>query len=196
MPDKLIRVEGSFDVYLERNRTGLTMANVPQLPGCIVRASTSDLVIQNIDAAIRQYLFWLATHTNSQLGPFSFNQINIADQCLGDAASGSGSRVALLMADLMPLSKTKLEEYLLLMIFSRTDLLEIVTTIPEDVLDFCLAKLQRSHREIPQHVAGAEQWYLTGLTSIPRIELQSMLFKQLELERETAYACLLQQDNY
>lgn len=108
MPGKVLRVDRPFDVYLESNRVGRTVAHVAQLPGCIVRASTSDVAVANVKTAIQQYVIWLAAHSDSELRTLSTIQINIAGRCPGGAASGSGSRVALLNADLVPMSKSEL----------------------------------------------------------------------------------------
>lgn len=196
MSSKLLRVAAPFDVNLESNRVGRTVAHVLLLPGCIVRASTPDLALANVKVAIEQYIIWLAAHSNSRLRALPAIHINIAERCQGGAALGSGSRVALLSADLTPMSKSEPKEYLCRMKFSRMDLLEIVAAIPEDMLTSRPNKRQRSFREILQHIAGAEQWYLTRLMSIPRFEVQPTPFKRLELVRETAYTRLSKQEGY
>ncbi len=195
MPAKLLNVQGPFDVYLESNRAGQTMAHIPQLPGCIVRASTPELAEANIESAIRQYILWLAVHSKSPAPPCPAIHVNIAERCQGDAASGTGSRVALLNADCMPLNKSELKEYLRRMRFSRADLLELAA-IPQDALAARSDKRQRSLHEILQHIAEAEHWYLTRLMPVPRLKPYSTPFERLERVREIAYARLVQQDSY
>jgi len=121
-------------------------------------------------------------------------EIHVVERCAGGAASGSGSRVALLKADVLPIDRDELEEYFRRMNYSRKDLLELVSTVPDDILSFHPDRRQRTIREILQHIAGAEQWYVTRLLKIPRFPPQKTPLQRLQLVRDTAYAYLSQQN--
>jgi len=183
-----------FTVYLESNRLGRTMAHVDRLPGCIVRARSADRAIGLAETAIAQHLEWLGQHSGvSRPAPAIFT-FHIAGQFSGGAASGSGSRVALLPPDRWPLDRDELEQYLRRMAYSRQDLLKIITSLPGDVLAARGPSGQRSIREILQHVAAAEQWYLTRLWQIPRFPAQKTVQLRLHVVREAAERLLAASD--
>lgn len=191
---RLLKLDEPFDVYVESNRLGRTIAHIPQLPGCIVRAQTPDQALSHVEEAIIQYLLWLGAHGGAPRPVPSLIQTRIVEQCTGAAASGSGSRVALLQPDCLPIDRKELEEYLQRMSYSRKDLLEITSTFPSDVLMFRPHRRQRTIREILQHIAGAEQWYLTRLMKVPRFPVQKTHLLRLQVVREAALRLLSQCD--
>jgi predicted RNase H-like HicB family nuclease len=191
--DPGVPLDEPFTVYLESNRLGRTMAHVAQLPGCIVRAQTADRAIDLVETAIAQHLDWLGHHSGVSLpAPVSFTS-RIAGQYDGGAASGSGSRVALLPPDRWPLDDAELQRYLRRMAYSRHDLLEM-TSLPRDVLAAPGPGGQRPIREILQHVAAAEQWYLTRLFQVARFPAQRTVLLRLHVVREAADRLLAASD--
>ena len=191
---KLFKLDEPFDVYVESNRLGRSVAHVPQLPGCIVRAQTSDQALRYVEEAVTQYLLWLGMHGGAPRPVPSLIRTRVVEQYTGAAASGSGSRVALLQPDRLPIDRKELEEYLQRMSYSRKDLLEIISTLPCDVLKSHPHRQQRSIREILQHIAGAEQWYLTRLMKVPRFPVQKTHLLRLQVVREAALRLLSQDD--
>lgn len=183
-----------FDVYVESNRLGRSVAHIPQLPGCIVRAQTPEQALIHVEEAIIQYLLWLGIHADAPRPVPSLIRTRVVEQCTGGAASGSGSRVALLKPDRLLLDRKELEEYLQRMSYSRKDLLEITSTLTSDVLMFRPDRRQRTIREILQHIAGAEQWYLTRLMKVPRFPAQKTHLLRLQSVREAAIRLFSQYD--
>ncbi len=194
MPDGLLSLNGPFDVYLESNQLGQTMAHVIQLPGCIVRAPSPELAAAHLKQAIQQYQEWIVAHSNTCMAQPCDIRICNTDRGPGGAASHSGSRVAFLSIDALPMSKAQFGRYLRLLSFSRADLLEIVSTIPEATLALRPCKASRSLREILQHIAAAEQWYLTRIMTIARFPPQPTPFRRLGVVRNAAYTYLRQHE--
>jgi predicted RNase H-like HicB family nuclease len=183
-----------FDVHVERNRVGHSVAHIPQLPGCIVRAQTPEQALNHVEDAVMLYLLWLGSHTDASRPVPAHVRTRLVDQCTGGAASCSGSRVALLNPDRLLLDRKGLEEYLHRMSYSRKDLLEITSALSSDVLMFRPDGRQRTIREILQHMAGAEQWYLTRLMKVPRFPAQKTHLLRLQSVREAAIRLLSRYD--
>ena len=185
---------GGYGVYLESNRLGRTFAHVPELPGCIVRGETAEQAIACTRDAIKQYQSWVLAHRGGLPRVRREARLRAVEQCSGGAASGSGSRVALLPADLPPVSRDELREYLSRMRYSREDLLGVVSEVGNDLLGLRPTRRQRTIREILRHVAGAEQWYVTRIMRMPRFRPQKDPLERLRIVREAADRALSRQD--
>ena len=57
-----------YRVYFEVADDGLSMAHVPELPGCTVRAPSREEALRRLPDAIRAYLGWLKAHAEIYLG--------------------------------------------------------------------------------------------------------------------------------
>jgi predicted RNase H-like HicB family nuclease len=193
-PDKPSMLDEPFDVHVESNRQGHTVAHIPLLPGCIVRAQSPEQALSYVEEAITLYLLWLNNHGDAPQHVPSLIRTRVFEKHKGGAASGSGSRVALLNSDRLPIDRKELEEYLQRMCFSRKDLLEITSPLTSDVLQYRKDRRQRTIREILQHIAGAEQWYLTRLIKIPRFPAQKTHLLRLHAVREATIKLLSQYD--
>jgi predicted RNase H-like HicB family nuclease len=55
-PDKPSMLDEPFDVHVESNRQGHTVAHIPLLPGCIVRAQSPEQALSYVEEAITLYL--------------------------------------------------------------------------------------------------------------------------------------------
>jgi len=195
MVDKLLlNFDEPFDVHLESNRLGQTIAHVPQLLGCIVRGKTPEEAIGYVEDAVAQYLVWLQEHSGTSWLIPPIIRTRIVERCSGGAASGSGSRVALLQADRLLVDRQMLEACLLRFDYSRQDLLEITATLPHSVLTFRPQRQQRTIREILQHVAGAEKWYLSRMMEVPHFPAQKTPLLRLQIVRKAAIELLSQYD--
>jgi predicted RNase H-like HicB family nuclease/uncharacterized damage-inducible protein DinB len=179
-----------FNIYIETNAAGRTMIHIPQLPGCIVRAASENLAIDRVEDAIHQHIAWQKTHAIAP-GVFSENlQIVIKDRFKGDAASGAGSRVALLPGDRLPIDEHELLSQLNFMQASRADLLDLVRGISDEDMQYAPTPKAITICEILRHMAGAEQWYLARLGLISRCAPQKTPIQRLQLVREKAYQYL------
>lgn len=194
VPDVAGPTPGSVVVYLECNRDGRCMAHVPSLPGCIVRGASVERVLEHVPEAIEQYLLWERAHRGSVPNAPPAVTIGNVVRCEGGAASGSGGRVALLPSDLESIDAAERQDYFARMGWSRVDLLHVVSGLTDVELRSQPGRGRRSLREILQHVAAAEQWYLARLRTIDRFPTQKTPFDRLRRVREAAYSILAQHD--
>jgi predicted RNase H-like HicB family nuclease len=177
-----------LDVCLESNRTGRTLAHVPRLPGCVVRGDTPEEAAAAVPGAIQQHLAWLAAHSGCD---FSGRiRIRAAGGVPGGAPTGSGSRGGLLPTDLIPVEADELAEHLRRIKYSRRDLLEVMARIPAELLAARPSPKQWTIRETLQHVAAAEQFYLSRLFRLARFQPQPTPLDRLRTVRDAAYRLL------
>ncbi|MBZ5672312.1 MAG: type II toxin-antitoxin system HicB family antitoxin [Acidobacteriia bacterium] len=181
-----------LDVYLESNRAGRTLAHVSRLPGCVVRGETPEEAFAAVPEAIQQHLGWLAAHSGRD---FSRRvRIRTAGGVPGGAPTGSGSRGGLLPTDLIPVEAEGLAEHLRRIEYSRRDSLEVVARVPAGLLTARPGPRQWTIRETLQHVAAAEQFYLSRLFKLARFQPQPTPLDRLRIVRDAAYRLLAQCD--
>lgn len=181
-----------LDVYLESNRAGRTLAHVPRLPGCVVRGEIPQEAAAAVAEAIQQHLAWLAAHSGRD---FSRKvRIRVAGGVPGGAPTGTGSRGGLLPTDVIPVEADELAEHLRRIEYSRRDLLEVIARIPAELLGARPGPKHWTLRETLQHVAAAEQFYLSRLFKLARFQPQPTPLDRLRIVRDAAYRLLAQCD--
>lgn len=189
-----------YAVYLEIAPDGLTMAHVPDLPGCIVRASTREAALQRLPEVIRRYWEWLRRHGEPTPPEEETVEIEVAGESAGFGPFVSSDAAALFPPDRSPVSLREMERYLRLMEHSRADLLALVEELPDETLDLRVSPHSRTIREVLRHIGNAEEWYLSRLLPPERLPPEwegdetMPVFEFLEMERRTAVECLRRLD--
>jgi predicted RNase H-like HicB family nuclease len=164
------------DVYLESNRAGRTIAHVPGLPGCVVRGETPQEAAGLILDAVKQHLDWLGAHRGRALRLPRNAQLRVIGTVAGGAPTGSGSRGALLPTDTIPVGAAERIEHLKRMKSSRADLLEIVSRVPAELLEFRPTPNRPTWRvSSSSHGFRRSQRLLTGCKSCARQRTSSSL---------------------
>jgi predicted RNase H-like HicB family nuclease len=182
-----------YKVYLEGNRTG-SMAHILSLPGCFAYGKTEALALRNLRQAVRIHLGWLQKHgmINSVPGRFAFQ---LAERQAGSPPWSAGSTTALFLSDLIPPTESEIKEYLRLLKCSRSDLLKLVSPLPDRVLDFRLPRRWTIRRNL-DHIANAEWWYLSRirlwreLSIIPQKVSKEKVLQRMIQNRQLAHKIL------
>jgi predicted RNase H-like HicB family nuclease/uncharacterized damage-inducible protein DinB len=173
-----------YDVYLLVKRSGRTHAHVPDLPGCNWLASSPEEAWRLAPEAIRAHLGWLRKH--DQPAPSSGEPIfpRLAQQHRSTAREGN--LIGYFECERRPVSRKEIPAFLELMACARTDLLEPVRELPDEVLNWQPASDSWSIQEVLRHVAGAERWYLTRIldpVTIPHFKPSKSVWQRLETVR-------------
>jgi len=185
----------TYRAYLEIDGAGRCLAHVLSLPGCIVRAPSREEALAQLPAAIRSYHSWLRRHGES-VEPEAAVEVEIAEVQSGLGPFERRSRAALFAPDKQPLSVEELERHLQLLTYSRSDLLDLVGDLSDELLDWQPHAASFSLRSLLRHVGNAEQWYVSRLVpagTLPEewaADEEMPLFEFLEMERRTATARL------
>lgn len=185
-------------VYLELTDDGRCVAHVPDLPGCFVRASERAEALNRLPDAIRSYHAWLAGRGEPVPVAEGVIEWEVAEEISGLAPLDPGDAAALFTPDRESLSAEEMERYFQLMDYSRTDLMDLVRDLPDDLLDWQPTPQSFSVRRLLRHVGNAEEWYVSRL--VPRASLPPEwdrdedlpLLDFMEMERRTAVERLRQ----
>ena len=175
-----------YDVYLIVMRDGRTHAHVPALVGCNWRGATPEEALDRAPAAIEAHLAWLRRHdlpAPAEGEPVACRPVEQRSTVRG------GGLVGFFESDRGPVAAGEVREFLHLMDCSRQDLLALTRDLPDEVLDWEPAPGSWSIRQILQHVANAERWYLARILAsedLPRLKRSRTVWERLEKVRALA----------
>ncbi|PKN97687.1 MAG: hypothetical protein CVU42_15465 [Chloroflexi bacterium HGW-Chloroflexi-4] len=152
----LIKV-GSENGFVEKS-----MAWVFDHPGCFAYGVDDKEAILRVPQAMVAYQEWIGKHTDeswlSDLGDFDVRLIEALEKPEDGTHAPNWFRF-----DGQSLSQIEVEQGLKILSWSRTDLLEIVTSFSDQELDQTFEGERLSIRGIVKHIADAETWYLDRL---------------------------------
>ena len=174
------------------------MAHILDLPGCFVRAEDQNQALPQLPKAIHAYRAWLVRHNEEVSFPFNEVQIEIEEVVYDIGPFDPGDAAALFSPEKKSLSTDELEYNIRLLLYSRQDLLSLVSDLSNQVLDWVASEGAFSIRRLLRHVGNAEEWYVSRLvapdTLPPEWEHDENLpiFEFLEMERRTAIERLRQ----
>ena len=182
-----------YKVYLEGNSSGC-MAHILSLPGCFTCGKTEAMALRNLTQAVKIHLIWLRKNKLINTVPQGI-VFQIAERQTGNPPWLSGSTAALFLPDLIPPTSAEINNYIRLLRFSRSELLRLVTRLPEEILDYKIKKRWTIRRNL-DHIAMAEWWYLSRikdwkeLESIPQRVPPGKIIERMQKTRNLAYRIL------
>lgn len=158
------------------------------LPGCYGAGSTQTEAVGNASPSISAYRAWLGKHRGNHLSEVEDPYIDVHVVEVFHAFESEPGYIvnAFFEDDRRALSEADVDGALLLLDYTRRDLLALVTQIPPEQLnmpgvDGAFGTLDG----ILRHIAGAEWWYLDRLElAVPGDEMPEETFARLEKVRE------------
>ena len=159
----------TYDVYLEETKEGATLALILDLPGCFATGATRQEALENLQETTAAYHAWLRKHDDyapDVRGPFVFS----LKEVFQTSYQGEYEVNSFFVLDAEPATDEDIEWALTLLGWQREDVLERVSSLSEDVLDWKLPEAPDdtlSIRQILDHVAQAEVWYMGRLDEKP-----------------------------
>ncbi len=158
----------TYDVYLEETADGATLALILDLPGCFSSGSSRQQALERLQQALAEYHTWLRQHddyTPEVRGPFVFN----VKEVFQITYEGEYEVNSFFTPDAEPATDEDIEWALALLGWQREDLLERVGGLSDKVLDWRPADepASMSIRQILDHIAQAEVWYMGRLDEQP-----------------------------
>jgi predicted RNase H-like HicB family nuclease/uncharacterized damage-inducible protein DinB len=174
------------------------MAHVIDLPGCFARGGDRDQVLERIAAAIGAYHAWLRRHGEPAPPVEEPIRVGVAEEVEGSSIAERGDIAALFAPEYEPITREQMEPYFRLMDHSRADLLALVGSLPDSVLDWRPEPEAASVRGLLRHIGNAEEWYVSRLVppeTLPpewQDDEEMPILEFLEMERRTALSRLRQ----
>lgn len=158
----------TYDAYLEETAEGAALALILDLPGCFANGATRQAALDNLQHSSAAYHAWLRQHddyTPDVRGPFVFT----VKEVFQIAHEGNYEINSFFVPDAQPATDEDIEWALTLMGWQREDLLERVSELAEEILDWMppYASDALSIRQILDHIAQAEVWYMGRLDEKP-----------------------------
>jgi predicted RNase H-like HicB family nuclease len=179
-----------FRIGLENNLEGRSLAWVLDHPGCFAYGQDGSEAFANAPAAIQEYAGWIAAHGVAWQDPES---IQLAVEETWDVytigpdyePAETGYEVnAWFRHDWKSLSAGEIERDLVLLAWSREDLLASVQGLSDEEMHVELSGERWDIAGVLRHVGGAEWWYLDRLgLAFPRREVPEAPFERLALVR-------------
>jgi len=188
-----------IQIGLENNIEGRSLAWALDFPGCFVYGANGTEALLKVPQAVLRYANWVASHTpNSWLADLGDFDVRLVDtwDCFGMnedydlvplSAAGEVIEVnAWFRQDWKPLTGEEVRRGLLVLDWSRADLLASVAGLSEEQLNQMRPGERWSINGILYHVGGAEMWYLDQLDlagSLWREQLSKVPTERLAMSR-------------
>lgn len=136
------------------------------LPGCYSEGLTEEEALRHFPAAVRSYRDWLTSHGEIAPNPPDVFEISgrFESYLLADGYEVNG----IFEPERRPPSREFIARCCRLLEYSRVDLLSVLQAIPASQLDMALAAGERTPRQVSEHIARAEWWYLSHFINVPR----------------------------
>jgi hypothetical protein len=176
---------------MENGMEGRACAWVLGHPGCFSYGADCASALVTVPAAIQDYIGWIQAHGQSWLSsePFEISLVETWDVYdVNDAyervEQGNITVNAWFQHDWKPLTAEDVERGLLLLKWSRSDLLQVIENLDQARLDLILPGERWSTAGILKHVGGAEWWYLDQLgLAVARESVPDGPFERLDFVR-------------
>lgn len=178
-------------IGVENNQQGRSLAWALDFPGAFAYGGDGGEAILNLPRKLIEYQEWANRHAGYPLiriGDFDLHLEDTWDVYSIDEhyeLSDDGYEVnAWFRDDWRPLAADEIERGLMLLRWSRHDLLAIAGELPDAKLDAEYENERWSIRGILNHIAAAEWWYMDRLgLAMDRSELPKEVFPRLALAR-------------
>jgi hypothetical protein len=195
-----------FQVGIENNNEGRSIAWALEHPGCFAYGIKGDAAATNLEGALNRYAGWILRHEPNTWLNFAESDIEIVingvweDYFINDnldkTTEADGFSVeSFFPYDWKPLVTIEVKHALDMLTWSRDDLLKSLQGLTEAKLNQAYPGERWSINGVLGHIAGAEWWYLERLgLAFPRSELPETPLARLEKVRKQFNTALFKLD--
>jgi len=195
-----------FQVGVENNHEGRSIAWALEHPGCFAYGTNADGATLNLESALSKYAGWILRHDTRTWLSFSDAEIEIVingtwdvyfiNDDLDKATEANGYNVdSFFPYDWKPLTAPEIKHGLAMLTWSRDDLIKSVQGLSSEKLEAAYSGERWSIKGILGHVGGAEWWYLDRLgLAFPREQLPEEPLPRLEKVRKHFASALFKLD--
>jgi predicted RNase H-like HicB family nuclease len=137
---------------------------VPDCPGCWVYGHTRERALKKVRVAIKQWFDWLEEHGESYPQTSRKFEIEVVESMRANYNPvKAGKPEPLFWSEVLPIKRDDIKRTIRLMKYSRQDLLDLVSNLTKEQLDFKPSGQPRSIRNCLKHIAYVEWWYVNRL---------------------------------
>lgn len=171
-------------VCLEVGQGG-TGAFVPECPGCWVFGRTPERALEKVRIAVRGWFEWLKSH--GEKIPAEASKLNVE---VGEILRVSynpveaGKPEPLFWSEVAPIKNKDIMHTIRLLRYSRSDLLNLVSSLDKEVLNWQPPGKPRTIRNTLKHIGIVDWWYITRLNVDLPAKFPRNVFKLLAYTRE------------
>jgi hypothetical protein len=185
----------NFQAGIENNNEGRSIAWALEHPGCFAYGSRGPAALTNLEMALVKYASWILHHDSNTWLSFNEKEIEFTingvwddyfiDEAFNRTAEQDGYSVdAFFPHDWKPLTAVEIKHGLIMLAWSREDLLHILKGLDREKLEKSYPGERWSINGVLGHVGGAEWWYLDRLgLAFPRSEVPDEPLTRLEKVR-------------
>lgn len=180
-------------VGLENGFEGRSLAWALDYPGCFSYGQNGPEALINLPMALIRHKNWVDSRApDSWLSDLKDFDVGLEEvfECYNidenyNLVDSSIEINAWFRDDWKPLTGLEVQRGLLLLAWSRDELLELIQSLPDGTLDLAYPGERWSIRGILKHIANAEHWYLSRLSleDRPRAELPEDVMERLQVVR-------------
>jgi hypothetical protein len=191
-----------FQVGIDNNNEGRSIAWALEHPGCFAYGINAEGAALNLESALMKYAGWILRHESNSWLSFAENEIELVINGTWDVyyisddfdkvSEADGYSVeSFFPFEWKPLTKDEIKHALVMLAWSREDLLKTIQGLSTTQLDATYPGERWSINGILGHAAGAEWWYLDRLgLAFPREEVPKEPMPRLEKVRKHLAAIL------
>ncbi|MFB0567822.1 MAG: type II toxin-antitoxin system HicB family antitoxin [Candidatus Bathyarchaeia archaeon] len=150
-------------VCLEVGQGG-TGAFVPECPGCWVFGRTPERALEKVKVAINDWFEWLKRHGEkipTEASKFAVEVGEILRVNYNPVEAGKPE--PLFWSEVTPTKSKDIARTICLLGYSRSDLLNMVSSLGNEILDWQPPGKPRTLRNALEHIGFVEWWYITRL---------------------------------
>lgn len=152
-----------YHAAIEHGTTDIWYGRIIELPGTHARAKKASLLSIEIEDEIRYHTSWLIKH-GVECPRADTIEVVIQEEIRNIPELGeSGGEVALFEFDRQPVDEELLKSFFSYMKYNRQDLLLLIKSLGEDVMQHIPSGKKRNIIDILNHICNAEEWYKSRL---------------------------------
>jgi len=195
-----------FQVGIENNYEGRTIAWALEHPGCFAYGIKGEAAVTNLEGVLNKYAGWILRHEPNAWLSFAEHDIEIVVNGIWDVyfinddldkttEVDGYSAESFFPYDWKPLTTIEINRALDMLEWSRNDLLKPVHALNEVILNQTYPGERWSINGILGHIGGAEWWYMERLgLAFPRADLPEEPLARLENVRKHFNAALFKME--
>jgi predicted RNase H-like HicB family nuclease/uncharacterized damage-inducible protein DinB len=139
-------------------------AFVPDCPGCWVFGRNQESALEKAKNAVFEWFNWLGKHRGSTSVRPTEIEVQVVELLkVNYNPVEAGKPEPLFWSEVLPIKKEDITRTIRLMNYSRKDLLNLVTNLDEEILNWKPPEEPRTIENCLRHIAYVEPWYVTRL---------------------------------